>query len=77
MSFAKARAAKRVYDVLGDLSGEKLLTPSEIERRFGVSRRQIGRLVERGALQPIYTGSRYRIASADLRRFLAGARVST
>lgn len=73
MSFAKARAAKRVYDVLGDLSGEKLLTPSEIERRFGISRRQVGRLVERGALQPIRTGVRYRIASADLRRFLAGA----
>lgn len=75
MSFAKARATKRAHDIIGDLSDLQLLTPSEVARRTGISRRQVGRLVRSGKLHPIWTGARYRIAFTDLERFLATARV--
>ncbi len=55
------------------LQGEKLLTKSEIERQYGVSRRTITRLIDSGQLTPVRVGSADRIAETEWLQHLATA----
>ncbi len=66
MSWDAARRAKARVSLLNS----PLLTKAEIQRRYGVSRRTIGRLIETGKLVAIRVGSVDRVPQADWNRYL-------
>ena len=56
-------------------SGDRLLTVAEVAEVLRVSGMTVYRLIEKGDLRALRIGARWRVSSADLDAYLAGARV--
>ena len=60
---------------MASTSGDRLLTVAEVAEVLRVSGMTVYRLIEKGELRALRIGARWRVSSADLDEYLAGARV--
>lgn len=66
----KARTEKRKREAAARLTEIRLYTLTEIEPVLGVSHRTLLRYVAAGRLPAVKIGGRWKVAEADLRKFI-------
>lgn len=66
----KARTKKRKREAEARLAGIRLYTLTEIEPVLGVSHRTLLRYVTTGRLPAVKIGGRWKVAEADLQKFI-------